>query len=417
MEGSVGVRSARYAAVFLIMMSNLLLDRLTPDGVVSLSRRYFSPQPGETLRMVSLAAAVLRRAGAALPQDRLFLARSGQPLLSTATLLIAARPFTTEELDTLRRWCAARGFEELLGPGFSQGEALAQLAGGLEPAAFLDAFPLDLSPPTDDRPFFFNMLRVRDVVRAGWAKSTIFSTNADAVVTLGWLLVVAMGLSVVFILVPLWLRGAATRRVPRTTSRLTYFAGLGFGFIVIEVSLMQRLMIVLGHPVYGLTVVLFSLLVAAGAGSLWTQRASQRGRNARWLRRALLVLLLVAGLTASGGVLIARTLESAPTWLRITGAVLVLVPLGFVLGIPLATGLALSASDPLGHRALYWGVNGAASVCGSVVATIISLNFGITVSYAVGLLAYAMAAVASGFAFPVEPVVVESVAPASEAAA
>ncbi len=84
----------------------------------------------------------------------------------------------------------------------------------------------------------------------------------------------------------------------------------------------------------------------------------------------------------------ARVLEGAPTWLRITVSVLLLLPLGFCLGMPLATGLALSASDPPGYRALYWGVNGAASVCGSVLATMLSLSWGMTATFGTGVIMY-----------------------------
>jgi hypothetical protein len=120
------------------------------------------------------------------------------------------------------------------------------------------------------------------------------------------------------------------------------------------------------------------------------------------LRRALLMLVVVGGVTAAAGTLSAPLLAGAPTWLRIAASVGVLAPLGFVLGLPMPWGLALSASDDAGYRALYWGANGAASVCGSVLATMVSLTFGITFSYAVGVAAYLVSTAAAAVAFPAD---------------
>lgn len=374
----------------------VFLDRLAPDGILSLSRWYFG---SETLRLLSLASAALRQRGVVRVQDHLFLVHNLRKVTSVATILIGVRPFTVSELETLREWCAAKGFEEILGPGISRDETLAQLAGAQEPTALLEAYPFDISAPTDDRPFFFNMLRLRNAFWRIGEQGDASKTNTTAVVTLAWLFVVVVALSAAFIVGPLWLRRASGAGVPHATSRLVYFAGLGLGFILIELSLMQRLMITLGHPMYGLTVVLFSLLVAAGLGSLWTQRAVRQGGAAAWLQHALLALLLVAALTAVGGATLARVIEGAPTWLRISGAVLLLLPLGFCLGIPLATGLALSASDPPGYRALYWGVNGAASVCGSVLATMLSLAWGMAATFGVGVTMYVICLGAARVAF------------------
>jgi SAM-dependent methyltransferase len=366
------------------------LERLTPDGILSLSRWYFDAQPGETLRLVSLASTVLRQRGVARVQDHLVLVHNPRAHASVATLLISPRPFTTDEIERVRQWCAAKGFEVLLAPDDHGGGMLAALAGAQEPADLLARYPVDLRAPTDDRPFFFNMLRLRDAFWATAAQADIMRANARAVVTLAWLFVGVIVLSAVFILGPLWLRRAAGGGAALAPSRLVYFGGLGLGFILIELSVMQRLMIALGHPVYGLTVVLFALLVAAGLGSLWTQHRVRTAGAAVWLQRALGTLVLGAVLTGLAGAAAAGALEGAPTWVRISGSVLLLFPLGVLLGLPLATGLALSASDPPGYRALYWGVNGAASVCGSVLATMLSLAWGTAVTYGTGVLAYAV---------------------------
>ena len=147
--------------------------------------------------------------------------------------------------------------------------------------------------------------------------------------------------------------------------------------------------------------VLFSLLVAAGGREL-VDTARDPARRRRGLVASCAAGPACRGAAdgGRGGRRCAPSLEAAPTWVRIGTSVLLLVPLGFVLGIPLAMGLALSAADPAGYRALYWGVNGAASVSGSVLATMLSLTCGITVTYGAGVLAYALCAGVAAVAFP-----------------
>jgi SAM-dependent methyltransferase len=376
------------------------LDHLTPDGILTLSRWYWHSQPGETLRLTSLAASVLRERGVEEPLRHLFLARNENLLSSVATLLVGARAFDDDELAALRRWCAEKGFLEILSPGVADGGVLAELVAPRTPERLLAEYPIDLSAPTDDRPFFFNMLRLRDAFRIDRSQhADLIAANADAVVSLAWLFVIVLVLSLVFILAPLWLRRAEGGTATRAGWRFLYFASIGLGFILVELSLMQRLMIALGHPIYGLTVVLFSLLVAAGFGSLWTQRAIARGRGRAFLGRALVAALAIGVVTGLASGAFGPGMAAAPAWARLSGAVLMLVPLGFVLGVPMAAGLALSATDPAGHRALYWGTNGAASVCGSVAATMFSLALGVSGAYAIGLGAYLSAALAAVFAF------------------
>lgn len=376
----------------------IFLDHLSADGILTMSRWYLKAQPGEVQRLISLAATALRQRGVAHPRDHLFLARKNPGDVAAATLLISARPFTESELDTLRDWCEAQDFDELFSPRKAVHATFAELAGPQEPTALLKTFPIDITPPGDDRPFFFHMLRMRDALRPDRPTDAV-RENAQAVATLAWLLLIVVLLSAVFIMAPLWLGRRRGARATHVFSRLVYFTGLGLGFILIELAQMQRLMIALGHPVYGLTVVLFALLVSAGFGSLWAQRMIGRGAGAAGLRRALVTLIVLAATTAVAGVGLAPILEGAPAWLRIGAAVGVLVPLGFVLGIPLASGLALSAGDDPGYRALYWGINGAASVCGSVLATILSLTFGITFTYGIGVAAYLVSILAALAAF------------------
>ncbi|MBI3782375.1 MAG: hypothetical protein HY270_03130 [Deltaproteobacteria bacterium] len=374
-------------------------EALTPRGVLSLSRWYYEAEPAETLRLLSLAATTLRLRGIAKPRDHLFLARGGGPTVSVGTLLVAAAPFSSAELQQLRAWCQQHSFDVVLEPESARDDVWTKLVGPQMPAEVLAEFPLDLSAPTDDRPFFFNMLRPGDVFRRNRPHHDAIEANGDAVAALAWLFLLVVVLSGLLILAPLVWHVRESPPGRGFFGKAIYFAALGLGFILIEIALMQRLMIVLGHPVFGLTVVLSALLVSAGLGSLWVQRFLQKRLEVRRVIAVFMVLLAVSATTAFAGGLMARSLESSPTWIRIVGSLILLAPLGFMLGMPLVLGLALSRNDRPGEQALYWGVNGAASVCGSILATFVSLTFGITAAYWAGIAAYAGAAALASHAW------------------
>jgi hypothetical protein len=251
------------------------------------------------------------------------------------------------------------------------------------------ASPLDLSPPTDDRPFFFHTLRWRSVFnRQLWAQgATAF--NIEAVAILAALLVVTFGLTVLCVLIPLAL-GTRRDMVRGAGPLFAFFACIGIGFMLVEVSQMQRLTVFLGHPTYGLTVGLFSLLLAGGIGSLTVSGSRV------WLTPAVRLALLLAVLLGFGWLtpvaVHAFAAESTP--MRIVLAVGMLIPLGFFMGMPFPIGMRLAAQRAIPLTPWLWGINGAASVCASVVALMLALTWGISMTFWLGLLCYAGAFVA-----------------------
>src|SRR5262245_53461133 len=137
-------------------------------------------------------------------------------------------------------------------------------------------FHQDLSPPTDDRPFFFNQLRMTDpeaVLRAMQASSGVISGNFDATITLMIIMLLSLILVVLTIIIP------ALPSVRRVSSRViglgtAYFVLIGLGFMLVEIGLIQRLSLFLGHPVYGLAVGLFAVILSTGIGSIVSDRLS-----------------------------------------------------------------------------------------------------------------------------------------------
>lgn len=373
------------------------LTRLTPTGLLSVSRWHDTAQPAEVQRLTALAAAALRAQGIAEPERHLVVVTNRpptQPDLPTAlaTLLASPTPFSEQDLATLRERVEQLHFTTLLAPGFDGDPLLAQLATGRALESATASQGLDLSPPTDDRPFFFHMLRFRDAF--GGARHVVSNDfNLRAVRVLGALLAIVLGLTALCLVGPL----AATRRtraLPRGAwPWLVYFASIGLGFMFVEISQIQRLVVFLGHPTYGLSVLLFSLLLSSGIGSLLVPSIADRAaaRRAAWRLPALLGVVAVFGLVTPA---VTETFRADPTWLRIAIAVAMLSPLGLFLGAAFPLGMATASLRHAEIAPWLWGINGAMSVCASVVAIAISLAFGISAAFWVGALCYVGASAA-----------------------
>jgi predicted membrane-bound spermidine synthase len=379
--------AATAAGAFALTENNLYtrqafrdyLDRLAPGGVLSLTRWYQTP-PDQLLRLVSLGRVTLRERGAADARRHFIVVRGipegGQPL-ATSTVLLKAAPFTQEEVEGALRFADRAGFEVLYAPGATPDNDVAHLIAAEDPEAFWKAFPSDVSPPSDDRPFFFQSARPAQVLSRRWSRGEWRRTNLGTLVLFG---VVTISLLVValFVLGPLLL---ARRRIAASRGRLPfllYFAVLGTGFIVVEVVLVQKCVLFLGHPAYALTVVLFALLLWSALGSRLAGGFAEQGL-AGTLRS---VLVGVAALVALAATLLAPlfyALVHLAAPLRILVTVAALAPLGLALGMPMPTGMRL-----LGARApelvpWAWGVNGAASVLGSVAAVALAMRWGFDV--------------------------------------
>ena len=371
----------------------LFLDRLTPRGVLSVSRWYADPRPDEMYRVTALAAAALARRGVARPRDHVLVVRHstdpGAGPLGVATLLVSPSAFSAADVDTIEEVARRLRFGIVLSPRHAATPTFEALAAARDLARVYAAFPVNIAPPTDDSPFFFHTLRLRDMVTGlvGRAAVTDAEGNVQAVWVLGVLLMTVVILTALCIVVPLALT-ADRAALAGTAPLFVFFAGIGLGFMLVEISQMQRLIIFLGHPTYGLSVVLFAMLASSGVGSLAAGRLAVRGR---WVTAPLLIL--VVALTVFGAVTpaVIRAFEAATTAIRITVATGLLLPIGFVMGMAFPIGMRAAAARAAALTPWLWGINGATSVCASVVAIVIALQWGITASFWTGVTCYVAA--------------------------
>jgi hypothetical protein len=381
-------------SLYTVEAWKLFLQRLNRDGILTVSRWYFRNRPGEIYRMTTLASQSLKELGVADPRAHIIIVRRMIPgsWNGVGTLLVSKEPFAAADLDTIEEVAARMQFEIVLSPRTAMEPLFAELASAKRLQEITDNFPLDISPPRDDNPFFFHMLRLRDVWRSDLWNQGVISFNLKAVFILATLLLVVVGLTAACIVVPLVLttqryalRGAAPL--------ILFFAFIGLGFMLVEISQLQRLIVFLGHPTYGLSVVLFSLLLSSGLGSYSIQRVHDpwTGREA-YARLLLLLAVLVAfGLLTPYAI---RGFAESTTPVRIMVAIAILLPLGLFMGMAFPLGMRLASARALALTPWLWGINGATSVCASVLAIVIALRWGIAASFWTGFACYGLSVLA-----------------------
>lgn len=376
-------------------------SKLSDRGVLTVTRWHQPGRPGETLRVAALANRSLRNLGAADPRKHIVIVKTTMKQQTPdmpdgiANTIVCRAPLTEADLDTIDARAKELGFEVILSPRHSTSSDLAEIAGATDLEQVAAKHPINLAPPTDDQPFFFNMTRLRDAFWPGKWEGQTFDTNLRAVMVLAGLLVFVIVLTVVFIIGPIAIR-SQKGAVKNNLGLSAFFACIGLAFILVEIAQMQRLIILLGHPTYSLSVVLFALLVSSGLGSFMTRRVGTEDsdpiRGAIIRRMTMLLLMLAVIGIATPGVI--RNFVSASTSARIIAALALLMPAGFFMGMCFPLGMKVAAQRRGDIAAWLWGINGATSVVASVLAVVIAMAWGISIAYWTGTAFYLLALVA-----------------------
>ena len=320
---------------------------------------------------------------------------------SLATIMVKRSPFTAGELESLATWADDLLFDlPYLPPAADRPGTMKVFRTFLGPdeeaAAFVKSRRYDLSPTTDDKPFFFDRVPL-----AAWLGKRLgldMPKYAEGRIPLGSRTLLAafcvtgVG-TLVLIFLPFFLRPKDAVKVEvalplaRRITWVSYFACLGLGYIVVEIVLIQRFNLYLGNPSYALTVALFTMLASSGLGALVAGRWSHRGALVPMLSCVCAgIAVVMAGLDP----LIDATLGS-PASSRILFAVAFVAPIGFVMGMPFPSGLRQAGLDSESLVSWAWAVNGGASVFGSVSAVVVSMTVGFSASLMLALFAYLVA--------------------------
>lgn len=371
------------------------LGRLADNGIFTVSRWHNPKDLGETGRSVSLAVAALLESGVQDPTKHIALISRDK----LSTLLISRSPFSAADVQRLSEVSKRLGFETILLPAVPPGNAT--LAGIMraksirELLAATSGGDLNFDPPTDEQPYFFNILRLRGLLHEIKERGGVVYGNLTATVSLVILLCSLLLIAVAAIIVPLKVQafrsGATFVRQSGFISGACFFSLIGAAFMLLEIGTIQRLNLFLGSPAYAVGVLLSSIIASTGAGSLLSSRLRLTRMPALIifpLATALLAILASYGLSAMVTSLIAWSLIE-----RIFASVMVVFPLGFLMGFFFPTGMELAQRRNAGHLPWFFALNGVFGVLCSVLAVFLSIHFGISMNFYLAAAGYAIAGV------------------------
>jgi hypothetical protein len=371
-------------------------EHLKPDGIVAITRWEFR-QPREALRVVSVAMQALHGLGVTESGRNFIVASQGAFDEDGIPVVVLAKktPFTAEEESAVRAHFERYGeLDPLYLPSQPGHNAFSDLIASNDPYKFAQSYAYNVAPVTDNAPFFFFTLKAGQILQQGLRQAIDWKVNLGVLVLL-LVLVISLVAVLAFVVLPLMLQGGSRRHSPLP---LIYFVAVGLGYIMVEIAFIQRFVLFLGHPTYALTVVIFLLMVSSGAGSLFSRLWLPRTEMV-WVPLALVIVTLIFDLFFMPSRLAA--LVGLGLGYRFLISAVLLVPLGFLMGMPFPTGLralgsstlASSEEQPYSDNAVEWAwaMNAAASVLGSVLAMAIAIQFGLNVTLACGASAYLLA--------------------------
>jgi len=366
---------------------------LKDEGILSINRWFFIP-PRETLRLSSIAMFAYQKMDVDNPEKHILII--GDKAMAWATTLFKKSAFTPEEMNKIRSYSDKYSHPIIFFPKIYPLEEQLRLEQGyysqigdqnlLEVSrvfnrlfttwrqerieAFYNNYRYNVRPVFDDNPFFFEYNRIIDLykikevtIRGDWPLFTLY-----------FLLLMTLLAVIFLIILPLYRFKKQGLRTPRVASTCTYFISLGVGFMFIEIGLMQKLVLFLGHPIYSISVVLSSLLIFSGLGSYASSLLAWRKEKIIRISVILIssILLIYTGIISY---IVNHFLEAGLTF-RVLLSLALLAPLSFFMGMPFPSGLKKIEKDSPGLIPWAWGVNGGASVLASILCIIIAMWFG-----------------------------------------
>ncbi|MBN1656355.1 MAG: hypothetical protein JXA30_21475 [Deltaproteobacteria bacterium] len=375
------------------------LSRLKPKGIFTVSRWFNPAAPGETARMTALAMEALWAIGVDQPARNIILLQHH----TLATLLVSRTPYSSNDLAQTEKQAERLGYTILIAPYRAPTHMLMSQVinqgSSQDLWKWTSAQILDVTPPTDDRPFFFNMLKPSGWLAVGQSVGALdmaFLGNLQATQTLIYSIAVSLILTLVTIVAPLFARRRDLRGTPRSLlfAASAYFALIGLGFMFVEMALLSRLNVLIGHPTLALAVLLGGIILFTGVGSLLSSLVS--------IKRTIIALLypLIPAILLSITASFMHELQdamSATTAVRVAISVALIAPSALGLGLCFPFGLRLvERSERIltgeGKAVILgpwlWGINGAFGVCASGLALGTSMVWGIHTTLTVGTICY-----------------------------
>jgi hypothetical protein len=401
-----GTHALNESYLYTVEALEAMHAHLREGGYLAITRWLKLP-PRDAPKLFATALEALRRAGVERPEQRLALIRSWQ----TTTLLVKRGPLGATDIEALRAFCRKRWFDTAYFPDIRPQETnrynvlrepiffeTATALAGEEGERLIRDYKFNLTPATDERPYFFHFFRWKSLAEL----LSLREQGSQVLLDAGYFILIttllqALPLSAVLVLLPLALLGRRRTRSRVAGAAGVYFVALGLAFLFLEIAFIQRFIVFIGHPLYTVATVLSGFLVFAGLGSALSPRL--QGRFRARPQRAVASAVAAIGAISLGYLVGLPTLfglaMALPTAVKIVITLVLIAPLALCMGMPFPLGLARLAQRAPDFIPWAWGINGCASVLSALLASLLAIHFGFgtVLILAVGL--YGVAALAS----------------------
>ena len=406
----VGTSSGRYALsenyLYTVEAMRTYLAHLETSGYLAITR-WINVPPRDTLKLLFTAAAALERGGIRAPREQLFLLRSGQ----TSTLIVKNSPYTSAEINTLQSFARQYKFDLGYYPGMQEEDAQlfnvtdrayffagAQALLSDRRMAFVDRYKYNLEPATDDRPYFFHFFKWKNL------NEMLVPRDSAGMALMEWsyLVLVATFLTtllagLLIIFAPLLFARRMLKNVPRSGGLgkvLWFFLLTGSASMVLQMAVVQKFMLLLYHPVYTLVVVLTTMLIFSGLGSLLVQRFADAHHHRIATMWAVAVIAALCLLYVNIlGPLFSTALAWAPG-IKILLAVILIAPIGFCMGLPLPLALDMLGSEMPAVLPWALSIHQCAGVISAAGTMLLAMHVGFTLVIVSGVALYGLALLA-----------------------
>lgn len=386
-----GAFSLSENSLYTVDAWKVFLNKLDTNGILSVSRWYNKNDLGETGRIISLAMAALFDCGVKNPSDNILMASCG----NISTILVSRTSFTNADIENFKIINSELQFQNIIIPGVPSVSAIineilqAKNTDDLDNLGKVKLY--NFSPPTDESPYFFNMVKISDVFSSQLNKVNysdgIIAGNLKASKTLISLIICLLVFTIITILLPLFFRRINSKFTKKIFfSGLIYFSLIGIGFMVFEISLIQRLTLFLGNPLYALGILLSVLIASSGLGSFFSEKFNIDKKIKFFILSAIvsILILLVRFLLP----VIIENYITSDIALKIFISVILIIIIGFPLGFFFPTGIKISNLSNPDYTPWLWAINGVFSVLSSAVSVFISIYIGISFNFYIAAFCY-----------------------------
>ncbi|MDI6766205.1 MAG: hypothetical protein QME52_05215 [Bacteroidota bacterium] len=403
MEGftasAAGMHSLFENYLFTTESFGLMFDRLTDNGILAITT-WINHPPRHAMKLLTMLIETLRQNNIEHPDEHFAGVRSW----GTATFLLKKNKFTEKEIVLLKQFYSEYSFDPIYYPTISTDEV--NRFNQLEQDYFYNAatnifngkadsiykhYIFNIEPATDNQPYYSHFLKLSNI------PYFIEMLGRDALPLMDWgylvllsTLIALVFLSVIFIILPLFALRQSDNDKGNKLRTFLYFSGLGIGFMFIEIVMIQKFILFLGHPMYSVSAIITGILLFSGLGSLSSHRLNA-GKNIKIIVGLILILGVSYGLLLND---LFQLMLHFPMGLKYISALLIISPLAFFMGMPFPTGLAALSRISSSLVPWAWGVNGFMSVISAVLATFIAIEFGFMIVFAVAIISYGVVLIA-----------------------